>query len=106
MEAIPLTEDQHLLVRLGEECNEICQRISKLLTYGPAEQENARELTNMSRLEMEIIDFQAVLEMCISRDMFQVIAGGSEGLERIKLRKKMKVQDYMGYCHKIGMLRR
>lgn len=88
--------EEHLLVCLAEECAEVIQRATKVLRFGMEEIEPGQTLTNRERLQGEVNDLIAVIEL--------VRLGHSN--HAASHRKKTKVLAYMDYAEKIGTLQR
>lgn len=86
-----MTEEQHLLTCLGEECNEVAQRCSKAVRFGMHEQQPGQYLDNKQRIEDELGDLLAVAEMLGLR----LEANPS---------KAEKVRRYMVYSRQQGTL--
>lgn len=55
-----MDRQDHILVSLAEECNEIAHRISKALRFGLSEVQAGQELTNAERIQEEINDFLGI----------------------------------------------
>lgn len=88
-----MTEQEHLLTCLMEECAEIQQRVSKALRFGLYEIQPEQEYTNKRRIMLELYDLLGVIEMLQERktlDMF---------LEREHVHaKKEKVLHFLEYA--------
>lgn len=89
-----LTREDHLLLRLAEECNEVAQRASKSILFTSEDAQPGQELDNKERLSMEIDDLLGVLEML-----------GQEGFIRVPdgeaiIAKAEKVERYIEYSDK------
>lgn len=63
----PLNETQYLLLCLAEECNEVAQRVIKSLRFGLDNIQPGQELDNTVRLNGELSDLKATLEMLNER---------------------------------------
>jgi len=95
-----MNRTEHLLACLAEECHEIGQRALKAQRFGLLEIQPEQELTNWHRLQQELADLLAVMEMlegpagclyCIPRNLIEA--------------KKAKVEKYMVYAESQGALR-
>lgn len=58
-----MTKEEHLFVKLMEECAEVIQRTSKLLQFGPTEVQEGQTQTNIERLVFELKDMQCTMVM-------------------------------------------
>ena len=107
-----MTEEQHLLVCLAEECAEIQKEVMKILRFGMIKKDDKPHVTlkgkevppNHESLKREIVDMFAVLEMLEESGTldFDKLNMG-EGDEMLQA-KKTKVAAYMEYAHKLGQL--
>lgn len=57
-----MTVQEHLLVGIMEECDELSQRISKALRFGMEEVQPGQELTNRQRIIYELNDLIGLLK--------------------------------------------
>ena len=89
----------HLLWLISEESNELAQRASKAARFGINEIQEGQKLTNYARLKYEANDLLAVLEMLCDELKVSSILDG----KAIKL-KKEKVEKYLEYSRKLGLL--
>ncbi len=96
-----MNREQHLLVTMAEECSEVIQRIAKALRFGINETEPGQNLDNNERIIYELNDLFAVVDMLKEAGTFD----GSLllNLEAIEA-KKIKVEKYMEYAEKLGVL--
>lgn len=95
---VPLTETQHLLLCLAEECAEVAQRVSKALRFGLYEVQEGHTLTNAQRIAVELDDLMAVAQILHVRG---ILPDHSD--ERTK-RKRERVALYMDYARACGTL--
>lgn len=93
-----MTEREHLLTILAEECAEVAQRASKALRFGDDEIQPGQQLTNLERIIDEVIDVVAVLSM-LGIETYEFSITGV-------LRKKAKVRKYLDYAEQCGTLQR
>ena len=89
-----LTREDHLLLRLAEECNEVAQRASKSILFTSEDIQEGKTLNNGERLSIEIDDLLGVLEML-----------GQEGFIRVPdgkaiIAKAAKVEKYIEFSDK------
>lgn len=96
-----MTRTEHLLVILGEECNEIAQRVAKALRFGLAEVQPGQPLTNAQRVMDEVNDFVAVYLLISgpdaspeTNDLFQI---DPQAMSRAVAVKQAKVKDFLAY---------
>lgn len=85
----------YLLLSVMEEADEVSQRISKLLKFTPDEVQTGQGKTNMRRLQEELVDLSAVVEMCVDAGYIADI-DPLEGAAMM-LAKKEKVEKYLNY---------
>ena len=62
-----MTEDEHLLLCLAEECEEVGQRVMKALRFGLDEVQKGQPFTNAERIVQELHDLISVAEILCSR---------------------------------------
>lgn len=93
---------EHLLVCLAEECNEVAQDCAKSLRFGLGDVNilNPTGPTNLKRLEGELCDLFAVVEMLQER---AILTGDLNDREKIEA-KKQKVLRFMEYARGNGTL--
>ena len=95
-----MTEKEHLLVLLIEECAEVSQRATKILRFGfndPAGTEPDQPYTNEERLVQEVNDLEAVLDLLFKNKPFYKSLIHQN-------RKKEKIQKYTKLSKKLGLL--
>lgn len=89
-----MNRDEHLNLHVMEECDEVSQRVSKLLRFGATETQPGQTLTNRERIIDEVNDLVAVLDMA-----------GLFELDTFKMAKKrLKVEKYLEYSRTQGTL--
>lgn len=88
-----MTRNEHLLVILAEECNEVAQRCTKALRFGLTEVQPGQEHTNAQRIRYELADLIGVVEMLYFRLDPKLIGA-----------KKDKVEKFLLYSKKCGLL--
>jgi hypothetical protein len=89
-----MNKQQHLLIQISEECNEVGQRISKALRFGLDEVQPQQDLTNHQRIQDEIDDLVSVILM----------AGFTLPTDGAIQRKVEKVKKYLRYAASVGTL--
>jgi hypothetical protein len=97
-----MTRQQHLLIRLMEECAEVQKEISKILIFGlkdkPFIAEGVDHVPNDVRLSQEIVDVLTLIDMVDESGIKINIA--DEAIEK----KRAKVEKYLEYSHSKGLL--
>lgn len=88
-----LTREEHLLLRLGEECNEVAKRVSKAVLFTPGEVQPGQEKNNAERLSEELDDLLGVLEMLISEGFLRNSKGFAREDKKVKVEKYIKFSD-------------
>ena len=97
-----MTEDQCLLLILAEECAEVSQRVTKSLRFGLSNIQDGQPLDNTARLEGEINDLLALLEMLWSRD----VISRDKCLDRNAIYEKWRrVHKYMDLSKSLQMVK-
>lgn len=91
---------EHLLSCLAEECMEVAQRATKAQRFGLLEVQPEQALTNWQRIQEELTDLLAIMEMLedSAGSMFFIPRDGVSA-------KKAKVEKYMEYAAEQGALR-
>jgi hypothetical protein len=93
-----MTIEEHLLSIVAEECNEVAQRVSKVLRFGLDEIEPDQTLTNAERVMAEFDDLLGIVYMCQSRALLP----GSE-YKRVKA-KQERVAKYLVHARACGTI--
>lgn len=96
-----MTRTEHLLIILAEECNEVAQRCSKALRFTLDEIQPGEGENNAERIEGELSDLFAVVEMLISADVLDHDIIYSKILMD---RKREKVEKFLTYSEDRGTL--
>ena len=92
-----MNREQHLLTKLSEECNEVGQVCSKIISLGLFNCKPGTRDTNKQRLIEEINDVLAVLNMIESEIFNTPIKNSKLMLEKIdKVNKYYKVAQQLG----------
>jgi len=97
-----MTRQEHLLTIAIEECNELAQRLSKILRFGMDEIQPGQSLTNVERARYEYSDLAAVLEMIAP----PTPSGGQihPPLGSAMDAKRAKVEQFLQYSAECGTL--
>jgi len=90
-----MTETEHILTILAEECAEVAQRASKAIRFGLHEIQPGQSDDNLRRLEREFSELYEVASMLRLKIREE---------DRIAKREKLKM--YMDYAREIGTLTR
>lgn len=95
-----MTETEHLLACLAEECDEVGQRVMKALRFGLKEIQPGQDLNNIQRIALEVADLQGVLEMLTKRGILTLAPDHAERVAK----KAEKVEHFMKYAREQGAL--
>jgi hypothetical protein len=95
-----MTEEEHLLACLAEECAEVAHRACKALRFGLDDVQEGHVLTNADRIYLEFHDLLAVMEMLEEAGILSPPLN-PEGRIRDK---KERVLEYMVYAGQRGTL--
>lgn len=93
-----VTENEHLLSCLAEECNEVAQRVSKALRFGLNEIQPGQPLTNAQRISLELTDLCGVVTMLLSRNL--IVDVDPAGV----IEKQAKIEKFMKYARELGTI--
>jgi NTP pyrophosphatase (non-canonical NTP hydrolase) len=94
-----MTRQEHLLIRLAEECSEVIKEISKSLIFGLDNHYPMGAETNSQKIMDELNDLIAVADMLKEDGAI----GPFINQEKI-LAKKKKVEQYLVYSKKLNKL--
>lgn len=97
-----MTRVQLLLVQLAEEAAEVQQEIAKALRFGPEEIMTGQSLTNVERIDLELADMLALIEMLKAEGIFKMMDPFT--LNRRVNGKKEKVEHYLKFSAECGVL--
>lgn len=93
-----LSETEHLLTCLAEECSEVAHRVSKALRFGLKEIEPGKTADNATRIAAEVTDLLAIVDMLEERGVLKA--------SREFTAKKEKVLHCMEYANQVHALTR
>lgn len=93
-----MTEQEHLLTIVGEECAEVHQRCSKALRFGMKEVQPEQPLNNEERILQEFNDLVAAMELLFNDSIYNLISPYDVAL------KKQKIAKYLGYSLELKTL--
>jgi NTP pyrophosphatase (non-canonical NTP hydrolase) len=86
-----MNEDtREILLILQEECAEVTQAVSKCFRFGPDQMMEGVEVTNMQRLQKELGDLQAMIELLIDNK----VGVTTQGLKEAKKAKFQKLKQW------------
>lgn len=95
-----MTNTEHLLTCLLEECSEVSKNISKALRFGLQDSDpNGAPIVNAKTISLELTDLIGVAEMCLDKGIIPPYDNPIG-----KQQKKLKVKKYMQYARKKGTL--
>lgn len=93
-----MTREEHLLICLAEECDEVGQRVMKALRFGLSEVQAGQELTNAERILDEMQDLVAVYTILSNEGIVPDI-----GFVDVN-RKLAKIEKFMAISRREGVL--
>ena len=93
-----MTRQEHLLVCLSEECNEVIHAISKTLRFGLNEIWPKLDQTNIERVKAELNDVMALMTM-LDDEGFDLLP-----TEVSMEKKREKVEKYIEYAKRLGTI--
>lgn len=93
-----MTETQHNLTKLAEECVEVAQRCTKAIRFGMDEVQPEQSLTNADRIRQEMAGLQAAYEKLVHRGLLTYPSD-----EEINT-ASLKQDKYFEYSKKVGMV--
>jgi NTP pyrophosphatase (non-canonical NTP hydrolase) len=96
-----MTEDQLIILQLGEECNEVAHRVSKYIRFGADDVQEGHTENNRERLQQEFTDLMAVFEMAHERGLLDRYTPAWRPAVDAK---KEKVRQCLAYSRKKGVL--
>ena len=98
-----MTREQYLLGKLAEEALEVAHMALKCVQFGLAEVGPDQDLTNLERLENEIVDYEGVLQMlsdeCAVMYRFNLDPGTYFNAFEAKI---LKVNKYYEHSRSLG----
>jgi hypothetical protein len=83
-------QTKEILIILQEECAEVIVEVSKCFRFGPDQIMEGQDFTNIARLEKEIGDLQAMIQLLVK----QKIGVSQEGMNLAKAKKFEKLKVY------------
>lgn len=95
-----MTETEHLLACLAEECDEVGQRVMKALRFGLDEVQAGQPFMNSERICQELQDLIAVAEILCTRGVF----ADPYPLAEVVDAKETKIKKFMAISREQGVL--
>lgn len=83
-------QTKEILTILQEECAEVIVEVSKCFRFGPDQMMQGVEVTNIQRLEKELGDLHAMIQLLVK----QKVGVSQEGINQAKLKKFEKLKIY------------
>jgi NTP pyrophosphatase (non-canonical NTP hydrolase) len=83
-------DTKEILTILQEECAEVIVEVSKCFRFGPDQMMEGLEVTNIQRLQKEIGDLQAMIELLVDNN----VGVTTEGLKLAKKEKFKKLKKW------------
>ena len=91
-----MSKQQHLLLKLSEECNEVAQIASKCMQFGFEDGEPNQPFNNAERLNQELNDLMAQIEMLGEVGFYFDKDRDAMEAKRVKVRKFYKYSQSLG----------
>jgi NTP pyrophosphatase (non-canonical NTP hydrolase) len=83
-------DTKEILTILQEECAEVIVEVSKCFRFGPDQMMEGVNVTNMQRLQKEIGDLQAMIELLVDNK----VGVTTQGLKEAKKAKFQKLKQW------------
>jgi NTP pyrophosphatase (non-canonical NTP hydrolase) len=83
-------DTKEILTILQEECAEVIVEVSKCFRFGPDQMMEGMNVTNMERLQKEIGDLQAMIELLVDNK----VGITTQGLKEAKKAKFQKLKQW------------
>ena len=83
-------DTKEILIILQEECAEVIVEVSKCFRFGPDQMMEGMDVTNMERLQKEIGDLQAMIELLVDNK----VGVTTQGLKEAKKAKFQKLKQW------------
>jgi NTP pyrophosphatase (non-canonical NTP hydrolase) len=83
-------DTKEILTILQEECAEVIVEVSKCFRFGPDQMMEGLDVTNMQRLQKELGDLQAMIELLIDNK----VGITTQGLKEAKKAKFQKLKQW------------
>ena len=83
-------DTKEILTILQEECAEVIVEVSKCFRFGPDQMMEGLDVTNMQRLQKELGDLQAMIELLVDNK----VGITTQGLKEAKKAKFQKLKQW------------
>jgi NTP pyrophosphatase (non-canonical NTP hydrolase) len=83
-------DTKEILTILQEECAEVIVEVSKCFRFGPDQMMEGMNVTNMERLQKEIGDLQAMIELLVDNK----VGVTTQGIKEAKKAKFQKLKQW------------
>lgn len=83
-------QTKEVLTILQEECAEVIVEVSKCFRFGPDQMLDGTSVTNIQRLEKEIGDLQAMIQLLVK----EKVGISTDGINQAKQKKFEKLKVY------------
>jgi NTP pyrophosphatase (non-canonical NTP hydrolase) len=83
-------DTKEILTILQEECAEVIVEVSKCFRFGPDQMMEGLDITNIQRLEKELGDLQAMIELLVDNK----VGVTTQGLKEAKKQKFQKLKQW------------
>ena len=83
-------DTKEILTILQEECAEVIVEVSKCFRFGPDQMMEGLDVTNMQRLQKELGDLQAMIELLVDSN----VGVTTQGLKEAKKAKFEKLKQW------------
>jgi NTP pyrophosphatase (non-canonical NTP hydrolase) len=83
-------DTKEILTILQEECAEVIVEVSKCFRFGPDQMMEGMNVTNMQRLQKELGDLQAMIELLVDNK----VGVTTQGLKEAKKAKFQKLKQW------------
>jgi NTP pyrophosphatase (non-canonical NTP hydrolase) len=83
-------DTKEILTILQEECAEVIVEVSKCFRFGPDQMMEGLNITNIQRLEKELGDLQAMIELLVDNK----VGVTTQGLKEAKKQKFQKLKQW------------
>ncbi len=99
---MPMSLEQHALLKLMEECNEVAQRASKAMQFGAEEKQSDQYSSNQQRLENEVMDLMATLQRLNAQFGYDFAYGVKLAVDMHH--KNVEVKRFLSYSQSLGFV--